>query len=44
MDKSAIWCGSVSVLVHTAEEDGVIKIVDDKLANEPLNVIYNGNR
>lgn len=40
IDKSTVWYGSVNVLGYPTEEDSVIKIVDIKLANELLNVIY----
>lgn len=40
IDKSTVWYGSVNVLGYPTEEDSVIKIVDVKLANELLNVIY----
>lgn len=43
INKSTIWYGSVNVLGYPAEEDSIIKITDTKLANELLDVIYNGD-
>lgn len=38
IDKDIVWYGAVNALGY-AEEDNVIKVVDNKLANELLEVL-----
>lgn len=39
IDKDIVWYGAVNALGYTTEEDNVIKVVDNKLANELLEVL-----
>ncbi len=39
IDKSIMWYGSVNALGYNSEEDNIIKLKDEKLANEILEVL-----
>ena len=39
IDKDIVWYGAVNALGYVTEEDNVIKVVDNKLANELLEVL-----
>ena len=39
IDKDIVWYGAVNALGYATEEDNVIKVVDNKLANELLEVL-----
>lgn len=39
IDKSIVWYGSVCVLGYSSDDDNIIKIEDNKLAVEMLDVI-----
>ena len=39
IDKNIVWYGAVNALGYATEEDNVIKVVDNKLANELLEVL-----
>ena len=39
IDKDIVWYGAVNTLGYATEEDNVKKVVDDKLANELLEVL-----
>ena len=39
IDKSIVWYGAINILGYATEEDNVIKVVDNKLANELLEVL-----
>lgn len=39
IDKDIVWYGAVNTLGYATEEDNVIKVVDNKLANELLEVL-----
>lgn len=39
MDKDIVWYGAINALGYATEEDNVIKEVDNKLANELLEVL-----
>ena len=39
IDKDIVWYGTVNALGYAREEDNVIKVVDNKLANELLEVL-----
>lgn len=41
IDKSIVWYGSVNVLGFNSEKDNIIKLKDEKLANEMLNTVLN---
>ena len=34
IDKDIVWYGAINTLGYATEEDNVIKVVDNKLANE----------
>ena len=38
-DNHIVWYGAVNALGYATEEDNVIKVVDNKLANELLEVL-----
>ena len=40
IDKSTVWYGSVNVLGYNSEEDNIVKLIDEKLAIEMLDVLY----
>ena len=37
--KYIVWYGAINILGYATEEDNVIKVVDNKLANELLEVL-----
>ena len=39
IDKNIVWYGAINILGYATEEDNVIKVVDNKLANELLEVL-----
>ena len=39
IDKDIVWYGAINALGYATEEDNVIKVVDNKLANELLEVL-----
>ena len=39
IDKDIVWYGAINTLGYATEEDNVIKVVDNKLANELLDVL-----
>ena len=39
IDKAIVWYGAINTLGYATEEDNVIKVVDNKLANELLEVL-----
>ena len=39
IDKSIVWYGAINALGYATEEDNVIKVVDDKLANELMKTL-----
>lgn len=39
IDKDIVWYGAINALGYATEEDNVIKVVDNKLANELLDVL-----
>lgn len=39
IDKDIVWYGTINTLAYATEEDNVIKVVDNKLANELLEVL-----
>ncbi len=39
IDKSIVWYGAINALGYATEEDTVIKVVDDKLANELMKTL-----
>ena len=39
IDKDIVWYGAINILGYATEEDNVIKVVDNKLANELLEVL-----
>ena len=39
IDKSIVWYGAINALGYATEEDNVIKVVDDKLANELMKAL-----
>ena len=39
IDKDIVWYGAINTLGYATEEDNVIKVVDNKLANELLEVL-----
>ena len=39
IDKDIVWYGAINILGYVTEEDNVIKVVDNKLANELLEVL-----
>lgn len=39
MDKDIVWYGATNALGYATEEDNVKKVVDNKLANELLEVL-----
>ena len=39
IDKDIVWYGAINTLDYTTEEDNVIKVVDNKLSNELLEVL-----
>lgn len=39
IDKAIVWYGAINALGYATEEDNVIKVVDNKLANELLEVL-----
>ena len=39
IDKSIVWYGVINALGYATEEDNVIKVVDDKLANELMKTL-----
>ena len=39
IDKDIVWYGAVNALGYATEEDNVIKVVDNKLSNELLEVL-----
>lgn len=39
IDKDIVWYGAINALRYATEEDNVIKVVDNKLANELLEVL-----
>ena len=39
IDKDIVWYGAINALGNATEEDNVIKVVDNKLANELLEVL-----
>ena len=39
IDKDIVWYGAVNALGYATEEDNMIKVVDNKLANELLEVL-----
>ena len=41
IDKSSVWYGSINILGYPSEEDNIIKVSDNNLANELINVLYN---
>lgn len=40
IDKDIVWYGAINALGYATEEDNVIKVVDNKLANELLEVLF----
>ena len=41
IDKDIVWYGAINALGYATEEDNVIKVVDNKLANELLDALSN---
>ena len=41
IDKSSVWYGSINILGYPSEEDNIIKVADNNLSNELINVLYN---
>ena len=39
IDKAIVWYGAINTLGYATEEDDVIKVIDNKLANELLDVL-----
>ena len=39
IDKDIVWYGAINALGYATEEDNVIKVVDNKLANELLDAL-----
>ena len=39
IDKNIVWYGAINILGYATEEDNVIKVVDNKLSNELLEVL-----
>lgn len=39
IDKDIVWYGAINALGYATEGDNVIKVVDNKLANELLEVL-----
>ena len=39
IDKSIVWYGAINALGYATEEDNVIKVVDDKLADELMKTL-----
>ena len=39
IDKDIVWYGAINTLGYATEEDNVIKVVDNKLSNELLDVL-----
>ena len=39
IDKDIVWYGAINALGYATEEDNVIKVVDNKLSNELLDVL-----
>ena len=39
IDKDIVWYGAINALGYAIEGDNVIKVVDNKLANELLEVL-----
>lgn len=39
IDNHIVWYGAIKTLGYATEEDNVIKVVDNKLANELLEVL-----
>ena len=39
IDKDIVWYGAINTLGYATEEDDVIKVIDNKLANELLDVL-----
>ena len=39
IDKDIVWYGAINILGYATEEDNVIKVVDDKLANELMKTL-----
>lgn len=44
IDGFTVWYGSINILGYVTEEDNIIKITDEKLANELLDVIYDSEK
>lgn len=40
VDKSIVWYGSVNCLGYNTEEDNIVRIVDDSIAEEIIGVLY----
>ena len=43
IDKTIVWYGAINVLGYTSEEDNVIKVTDNNLANELTNTLLSIN-
>lgn len=43
IDKTVVWYGAIHSLGYTSEEDNVIKVTDNKLANELIEALLNSN-
>ena len=43
IDKTIVWYGAINVLGYTSEEDNVIKVTDNHLANELTNTLLTMN-
>jgi hypothetical protein len=39
IDKSIVWYGAINALGYTSEEDNFIKVTDNNLANELIEVL-----
>lgn len=40
IDNDIVWYGAINTLGYATEEDNVIKVVDNKLANELVEVLF----
>ena len=43
IDKSVVWYGAINVLGYTSEEENVIKVTDNNLADELTNALLSSN-
>ena len=43
IDKSVVWYGAINALGYTSEEDNVIKVTDNNLADELTNALLSSN-